>query len=355
MDILRRLGLSLATLLFSLSIPILALLVSLYFIVSTSQPLKQALSTSGIYSVIAPDALAPQAQALSSLPLSDPGIKQAFTQALPPTFLQRSTEQIIDGTYPWVQGTSATPTFTVNLAPVKASFADNIAIYIQQKLAVLPACTQFIVPPTTVEDLLALTCMPRGYTAATIASYARQQAVDSKLFTDNNTIDASTFKDGQGNPITNQLSFIPALYHYYILSLYILPVLVLLCALAIIFWSTTKRAGIKRIAWLLITTGITSMVLAAVEVWLLDAGVTLLGTPVSGSPTIQDKVLLILETLGTDFRTWWFSIGAGYTVLGIILLIIVHFNRPRATLKMGGSQPYDQTSISPRMPMGHEK
>ncbi|HMH70350.1 MAG TPA: hypothetical protein VK502_03035 [Candidatus Saccharimonadales bacterium] len=345
MNILRRLGLSLAALLFSLSIPVLALLVSIYFTIDQPQTIKQTIAASGIYNVVTQDILAQQADPTLSIPMNDPGVQHAFEQALPPTFLQNSSEQVIDGMYAWVHGTALSPAFSINLAPVKRTFADNIATYVQQKLDTLPTCTQQIVLPASLDGVLALTCMPRGASSATISGATRQEIINSKLLAENNTIDGTSLKDEQGRPIADRLSFIPQMHQYYLASLYVLPVLILLCGAAIIYWSTSKRAGVKRIAWLLITTGITSMILAALQVWLLHAGVGLLGTPISGPPALQDKVLFILDALATLVRTWWFSFGAGYLLAGIVILIILRLNRPKPTLTMGGDHKSNDVPI----------
>jgi hypothetical protein len=189
--------------------------------------------------------------------------------------------------------------------------------------------------------------MPRGASSATIAGAMRQEIINSKLLAENNTIDGTSLKDEQGRPIADRLSFIPQMHQYYLVSLYVLPVLILLCGAAIIYWSASKRAGAKRIAWLLITTGITSMILAALQVWLLHAGVGLLGTPISGPPALQDKVLFILDALATLVRTWWFSFGVGYLLAGIVILIILRLNRPKPTLTMGGDHKSNDVPIDP--------
>jgi hypothetical protein len=334
MNILRRLGLSFTILIFSLSISLLALFISLYSIVSTPQPIKQALETSGIYSVAVDDTIAQQETA-TSLSSADPLVQQALKQALPPSFLQGASSQAIDSVYTWIQGKTASPDFTIDLTQVKNNFADNLAASVKQKLDALPQCTGYIAPAASVNDALSLSCMPRGVSSATIAADARQEAVDSGLFAGGNSINASSFKDGQGKPITDSLKIAPQVYHYYYIALYLLPLLIVLCIVAIIYWSATKRAGIKRVAWLFITTGAGIMIIAAVEVWLLHTGISLLSSTTSGVATIQGKLLVVLETLVTDMRTWWFVAGAAYFVVGIILLIILKFKPARPTLPMG--------------------
>jgi hypothetical protein len=115
----------------------------------------------------------------------------------------------------------------------------------------------------------------------------------------------------------------------------VLPLFAILLAVAIIYLSATKRAGIKKIAWTLITAGLTAVLFAVLGVWALQAGTSLLGA--SESSGIQDKLLAVFTTLAIDLRTWWFGIGVGYTVTGIIMLIVLRFTRPEPTLTMGNA------------------
>lgn len=335
MNILRRLGLTLSVLLFSLTISSIAAIVAIYFVFETPDNLKQALSSSGIYSTVAKNTLTQQTEGTASIPLSDPGVQEALNKALPPQYLQASSEQAIDGIYKWVKGETAKPEFSIDLAPVKASFTDNLVAYIQQKLGTLPPCAQFSAPPTSLDEVLNLTCMPRGITTETIAENVRREAANNGLFAENTAITADTLKDPQGQPITDSLAILPELHRYFIISLFALPPLAILLAIAIIFLSVTKRLGVKKIAWTLITTGLTAVLFAVLGVWALQAGASLLGD----SSSIQDKLLAVFTALAVNLRTWWFGIGAGYTVVGIILLIVLRFTRPEPTLAMGnGSQ-----------------
>lgn len=334
MNILRRFGLSLAAIFFSLSISALIAFVSFNAIFGTPQPLEQALSSSGIYSNLVQNVIDQQTAATGSRAItSDPIVQQALTQALPPTFIQSTAENLLNSTYSWAQGNATTPNLSIDLTKVKTDFANNIAAYTKQKLDALPPCSQVTMTslPTT-DDILSLSCLPAGVSTTSVAEVARQNALTSGLLPSSNTLninDAIKNNAGGGRTLTDQLSFVPTAHQYYLYSLYATPILIILFALAIIFWSATKRSGIKRVAWLLITTGITSVLTAVVGVWLLDQVVTKFGASASVPATLQDKLLLILQTLVTDLHIWWIWFGVGYIVFGIILLIIIRLTRPK--------------------------
>ncbi len=346
MNTLRRLGLTLSVLLFSLAISTFAAIVSIYFVFENPDNLKQALNSSGIYSTVAKNVLSEQASAASSeLPINDPTVQSSLDKALPPQYIQSSSEQAIDGIYKWVKGETASPEFSIDLAPVKSSFTNNLLASVQQKLATLPQCTQYSASPTSLQEVLDLSCLPRGVTAETINENMKREIDGNALFADTPAITGSTLKDSQGQPITDSLAILPALHTYFIVLLYVLPVVAALLAVAIIFLSETKRAGAKKLAWTLISTGLTAVVFALLGVWALQAGTSLLA---SDTPGIQDKLLAVFAVLAVDLRTWWIGIGAGYTIAGIVILITLRFTRPEPTLAMG--TPTQTPPIVPPMP-----
>ncbi|HET6747337.1 MAG TPA: hypothetical protein VFH06_04495 [Candidatus Saccharimonadales bacterium] len=334
MDMLRRFGGGMAVLIVSFCLSLLALFVALYMVFDSPQPLKQALRTSGVYETSIQSSL-PEASDTTLL-VSDPGIQQAFVAAFPPDFAKISSERAIDSIYAWARGQTPKPDFSIDLTPVKQNFASNTAQDIEQKLAALPLCAMVTAPPTSAEEVLNLTCRPRGISLDQIGQMVRQEILATKLFSDTDTIDTASLKDVNGQPLSDQLSFVPVAHRYFVISLYVVPVLLLLGTIAIIFWSVTKRAGVKRMAWLLVVIGLTNIVFSIVEVWLLHAGVSIFA-PASATPAVQDKLLIALEILATQLRDWWLGFGVSYVVLGVMLLIILAFVRPRPKLTMGQS------------------
>lgn len=344
MNFLRNLGLRIARLFFSSTLSLIVLAFSIFFVFETSGPLKQALQGSGIYGAPISNTIAEQ-ETSTDIPATNPGIQQALEAAMPPAFLQNTTEQVIDGTYDWIHGVTKEPTFSVDLTPARQRFADTLATYIQQKLDTLPTCTQVMYAPATIDALLALTCMPYGTTSNEIATAVHDQALASHIFPTNNTLNSSTLTDPQGRPLANQLSFIPVLHRYFIIALFVLPLIALLSALATIYLSTSKRSGLKRVAWLLIISGAMSVILAAAGLWLIKTGISLFGPSVIS--TIQGKLYILTELLFTDIRVWWFILGGGYVVLGIVLLVILKLNPVRPALALGSDEDFTPQTQDP--------
>jgi len=369
MNILRRLGLTFAIPLFSLLLFLLPLFIGLRFVLDTPQPLERALQSSGVYQAAADSLIKQKIQQANQgteigTALSDSGVKQSLAQAITPTYLQNNTEQVLTSIYDWVHGTVARPTFAINLQPVKTGFADNFAIYVAQKIDALPTCTSPITPPTNVNDWLALTCKPAGLTAATISDAIKQEASQLQLTEGNNgdVLGANDIKNKEGQSVFDKLHMVPKIHHYYIISLYVIPVLGVLCGLAIVFWSATRRKGAGHIGRTLITTGIIDVIFAWASIWILNKAVELSANRSSVISDLQTPILKALDSLSNQLQLWWIAFGAGYVVIGVVVLIIVRTTRPKQPIRAAAANhildlaepiaPFgsQRTSFNPNVP-----
>lgn len=332
MTILRRFGLLICASLFCGCLAGVAFLAGLHGVFTSPQPLKTALQNSGIYEEITPNIINAQ-MATSPLPLRDIGVKNALTQALSASFYQGASEQIIDGTYSWMSGGTASPKFSVDTTAVKNDFASNIATYIRQQMDSLPACERDTAPPTSAKDALSLTCLPQHVTPDMVADTARQQILANSLLVQGDSITPTTLKDGQGRTFQQQLAFMPWLYRAYLPALLLLPLLGALLGVAIVFLSATKRAGLRRVAWLVLSTGLVTLVLAVAGMELFHMGVRVFGLPGTLAFETQDKLVSVIELLGIDAQPWWLGIGAGYALLGAGLFSYLWLRRPKQRLK----------------------
>lgn len=335
MTFLRRFGFFASLLLFCAGLAIFAFLAGLHSIFNTPQTLKAALDESGIYKEITPNIAKEQLAALS-LPPQDIGIKNALEQALPAPFYQQASEQIVDGTYAWMQGRAAQPEFSIDTAAVKSNFASNVAVYMKQQMEALPECERDMPPPTSARDALTLFCLPKHVTPDAVADAARQQVLASDAFGKDDTITAATLKDGQGRTLAEQLAFLPPLYQAYVPTLIALPVIILLLGVALVFLSKDRRTGLRRAAWALLVMGLVGLVFAAAGTEIFYMAVRIFGLPVTLAFETQDKLVATIELLATNARPWWFGISLGYALLGTVLFVILRLRRPKPALKFSG-------------------
>ena len=347
MTFFRWLARNLSAALFSFAVFSFALLMSLYMVLHTPKPLEAALQQSGIYGTVVQDVLEQTQTSDSSLPLSDPGIQTAIQSAVPASTVQASAEQIINSTYNWLNGAVAEPNFNIDLSPSKAAIADNVSAYVQQKLTALPICPPGTALPGDAAAIFSMTCRPDNASVTQLVDQAQQEARGDAVLKDT-AITSSTFKDAAGQPLTTRFSYAPKLRRDFLWSLYGVPAVIVLSALGVIFASKTKRAGVRRLCVTLLTTGIYSLAIAWVTIWLLSHASMSLGSESSGMAAVEAKAVKVAQLLAADLRSWWFGLGIGYAGAGIIGLLAVHFTRPKQ--KTGGGLGADPSKLNTDTP-----
>lgn len=331
MQFLKRFGVFLSSSILSTLLVIFALSTSAYMVLDKPETVKTAVDKSGLYQVLVDNTLEQKQQQLSAyLPVDNPDVQKAVREAFPNEYLRQTSERNIDATYAWIHGETQTPQYQADLTQPKQALADNVSQVVEQKLASLPVCTKIIPTPTNVADLLALTCKPAGISSDYFVNAVRGQMQQSNVF--NQVVEpVLTLKDEQGQKLTDTLSYVPKAYRYWMISLYVVPIVMLLCALGIIFWSQSKRQGAKRLGWMLLVTGITTVLLSLAAVWLLSKAVRLSADSSSDLLLAEGKIITAAQFIGSALRNWLVGIGAGYIVIAIILFILVKIKGTKHT------------------------
>ena len=324
MNSLRQFGTAIAGMVMTFSILALTFFAGLYGIMTSPKPIENALSESGIYNQIEQDFITQKESSLPSELADNASVRQLLEQSVSAGFLQQSSHDILTNMYAWMQGASASLDLTVNISGVKDNFANSLTAYVQKKFQTLPQCTTFVEPPQSLEAVMNLTCRPVGVDDASIATTVHQGVLDSNLLGVDNTIGIDQAINNQRQTIMQQLAIIPMLYRYYMLSLYVLPILIVLCAIGLVFWSLTRRRGLKRVAWICISAGVTSSVVAFGCAWAFGIVRQFLG-----SDSVQGSIVAILEALAGDVRGWWLATGIGFIVIGIIVFAVLYFTRTK--------------------------
>ncbi len=322
MNILRRFGLGLTAMLFSLVVFSFAVGVSAYMVFDTPKPLKKALSHSGVYAA-ASDTFLHQKQD-GNLPADDPLVQAAVKQTLTPVFIQENAEKIIDSTYAWMHGTTKTPEFAIDLQPIKASITESVVSSLAEKLNGLPPCSTSIPVPNNPEAIFNLTCRPKNIPTAALVDQVRG-TIQDKALTSETTLSANTLKDDNGKTLTQKLHRAPDFYHYFVLSLFALPVVILLLGLLLVFGSSTRRAGIKRVSYTFLTTGLYSIGTALVVLWLGRRLAASASRQTNGVEALQTGIVRAADSLAADLRMWWLGIGVAYLALAAIGLATAHY------------------------------
>jgi uncharacterized membrane protein len=311
------------------------------------QPLEKALDQSGLYRSIVQNVVSENA-ASSSLPLKDPQIQAAAQQAFPPALLEKSTNQVLDGTYAWLQGKTTSPQFTVDLSPAKKQFASSVGSYVQQRLDSLPPCTLANMPSNLNSvNPFTLSCSPPGVTKAAIVEQSKEQVLANTDILNQTLYTPDTLKNDSGQTFTDKLQAIPRAYHALIVSIYLTGVVAILATIGIILLHTSRRAGLRRVAITSFSVGVISALMAFLGSYILRRATDTLTQSSQTTQLVQTKLVVVLHLLANDLRTWWLGYGLMLVAVAVATWVLLRLNKPRKSLI---TPPTPQPSHTPASP-----
>ncbi len=100
-------------------------------------------------------------------------IRETVEASYDAAFLQSQAEEIINGTFDWLDGTTDKPIFSVSLGGQAKPFIENLTVVFQEHVASLPDCTG----ATSAFDLTTSPCKPPGFDPeAEIRAYNQELA-----------------------------------------------------------------------------------------------------------------------------------------------------------------------------------
>lgn len=273
----------------------------------------------------------------TGLDINNPGVQQAAKAAITPDVLQKSVNTFLDSNYAWLDGKTAKPDFSIDLTGVKGALAANMGAYAQKRAIGLPKCLN-VVQAAQQTDYLTATCLPPWITPAMIAQAVEQQIADSQNFLATPVINADNFSqialNRQGNqanqkPYYQQLSSLPAAYRFATSLPWFSTVLAVLCATAVIFLAASLRNGLRRVAILLVGSGVTILFL----IFISSAILKYVENKIFANDSVGQLQQSLVEFAHRAQATLanidlWF--GVGFMVLGCAIYATLYFTRPKA-------------------------
>lgn len=284
---------------------------------STPGPVKEVLNDSGIYGSLMDSLIKSGGDQAGqdAIDANNPIIKEAIKKAFPPELVKSATEQVLDGTYAWLEGQTEQPQFRVDLTAAKANFINEAAAGAQARAAGLPPCPR---GQLTFDDPLTASCLPRGVTPAMVADLVRrdlQNELDGSQteFLKNPVISADTIKSKDGQPVFSADSELPENYQ----RIKLLPLALALAAglalAAIIFLSGNLPAGLKRAGIALLGVGILIIVVSLVAINLIGNRLADMSLE---NPVLQDSFVNAVRDVSATVGRNLLVVGLIYSVLG---------------------------------------
>lgn len=314
--------------------------------VGSPESVKEILSKSGIYENLIPNVLN-NAQKESGgefdIALTDPRVKEAAEKAFTPAFVEQSSEEIIDGTFAWLNGEAKMPTFNIDLSSAKTAFANATSASAEQTAATLPRCGAGTSAADF--DVFSATCLPAGITPASAAARVQNDILNGQGFLENSSINADSLKSENSNQsVFAQMESVPETYQQVKKLPIYLAILAIILVAGIIFLSTTRRAGIRRVGIILLVVGIIMLILS----WIV-------GGQVVERIKIEDSVLSgdlknllkdIADVVAGNYRLF----GGLYAVLGLAAIagsILINRSPRASTAPVTGHAELPQADRTP--------
>lgn len=202
---------------------------------------------------------------VNNIPLTNPGVQAAINKSFTPAFLQKSTENAVNGTFHWLNGKVSMPDFSIDLRGAKANVATNIGAYILTRYNMLPTCPKFTLPSSS--DVFQINCRPAfNFDIAAAIQSITKDIKNSKDFLPDPVITANTLTVASGvnikQPFYKKFHNLPRYYHWLKIAPYVLGFLALLCTAGVLYGSPSNRRGLRHLATSLTIAGVLLLVLA---------------------------------------------------------------------------------------------
>jgi hypothetical protein len=351
MHIAKRLARGLASSGFKLCIYMAALTAAVALTFGTPTKIKQALTKGKVYDNVVDGAIEqiqkqnsapPEGQEggepeESHIPLDNAAIEQVAHQAFPPELLQSSFEQIIDGTYHWLDGEVTQPDFKVDLSIVKQNLANAIGDEAVRHLQALPVCTPEQVRGINLAeaDAFGLPCLPPGLNLEIKRQEIVAEVAGSQDFLKDPVITANNLKNDEGKTPFETLSNAPKAFQWTKRLPWIFGIAGLLAGAATVFLHDDRRRGLFVIARALLIAGVLLLVSGLITLFFL--GHLPLPENVADSGKLGNTLLEVIRSLGGAFNGVLLTFAGVYTVLGAGGLLGLHFTKPKTTPEKASS------------------
>lgn len=326
---------------------VLGLSLSVQKVLGTPDALKYALSESGIYDTAVTSVLnqVQEDAGISDnssggvsayIPLERPEIQTTVKQAFPPSSLQPQVERAIDDTYTWLNGETKEFNTSLDLKQSKEKLASDLTTYAKEKAAALPSCPADT-PIGTGFDAFNATCLPAGITKDQAAALT-QAKLDQNEFFKKPSLDLQTGQDGQ-NLALGGIALSRSGFQQAGRALWIGGIVAVISILLAVFCSQPWRVGLRRVAKITLSIGITTVILACLSVFLSNKAANLLANSTHGSAAFQTSIADFVRILASDIRGWWLAYGILLIVLGIATLIALRIWKEKEIIEHTNALP----------------
>lgn len=300
--------------------------------------IKSWLADSGLYSNIVTEvsklATIQQKQENALVQITAEDIEDAAKQAFPPETLKADAETAVDGFYAWAKGETASPQFSIDFSGRQATFAAIMTDKLKVKIEQLPECTDTSRFTIQAFDPFKAECRPKGVDLTAELSTFQKELAESNSLLPMVKITGDDVKlrdsNGESRRVSSSLPWVQNAYKILQFAPLSLGVLAFLSALALVFFSSTKRKGFRRVANGLLFTGgilvISGFFLRPAFERLNTWSSSAIGAQASINQTVLDP---IFYQISKTFARYSIIIGIAYVVPALLIYAILLITRTK--------------------------
>jgi hypothetical protein len=316
----QKFGLGLLASFFTLCLFGVATMTALNRVFGTPATLKSSLASSGAYDTFA-TAIAKQAAQDGQDPGNDVQLDNAAVQGvlnkvITPGKLQGYAEQVIDGTYGWLEGDTPTPNYRVDLSGLKQELGVAVSDSAVQRLSGLPVCTSAQLRQLNGQnnDPFTLPCRPPGLNLTAERQRLVSEITQSPDILEDTTLTADDTKSESGQTPFEKLGMLPTIFQWSRVAPWLLGAIALASSVGIVHLNDNKQTGRKMVAKSLLTTGLLLLVSVGVSTFLIGKLKT--DGQAADSQYLQEAMVSLVRSLAGAFNRVMLVFAVTYALLG---------------------------------------
>ena len=281
--------------------------------------IKGWLAKSGLYDKTVDTIIDNAPKEEGSLPLDQVELRKIANTVFSPQVLQNIFENLLDGTYHWLQGKVDKPDFRLDLTAVIESFKSETTNFLRQRFASLPNCPGRQIPEDT--NPFTITCKPRGFDIEKeLQNFNNELSKQEQLAKP--VITADNLQPPGKPPVfeTEGAKTFPAVYKFVNWAPFVFGLVSILLAWAILKVAEDTRHGLKTLGKIFASAAI--LVLINIVVQKLGMNFTLKNLAAmqgDQSKAAQELAVPLMKIIINDIARWnaYFVVTYGAIAAGI--------------------------------------
>jgi hypothetical protein len=261
--------------------------------------------------------------------LDDPVIQKIISDAFPASELEQHTNNVINAFYDWLEQKSSVFAFSIDLTANKQRLAEGLSDYAVNRLRNLPECTEF----SSEIDPFSATCQPSNIDYAQERATLVEQFMNESGFLEDTVITQEILSGDPGESIESKYSNVPILYSLATLSPIYIALFLSSLALIVIFASSTRKIGLRKIGRSMVGAGVSLIFFTVLFSFVLPRftdSLPLLETTGEGVDALLNDITI---DFGQDYAWMIIKISAPLIVIGLVMIVYAQSGKNKKSYK----------------------